>query len=156
MLSDQEVQDKQNRIKQELEFPPEIWRAKFDDDTYGDGNRVGVVCKLDNGKRLQDNYVVCEVANVDTIEKDDDIELDVDGERTHQLCLIVHAPEMLRTIRRAIVDLEAVTGLHKLDAECGTWIVGKGHETEKLWQKLTDIQDYLERMEYDATDTESL
>ena len=63
---------------------------------------------------------------------------------------------MLRAIRRAIVDLESVTGLHKPDAECGTWIVGKGHETEKLWQKLTDIQDYLERMEYDATDTESL
>ena len=154
MLSDQELQDKQNRIKQELELPPEIWKAKFDDGMYGD--RVGLVCKADNGERLQYNYVVCEVANVGTIEDNDDIELDVDDERTHQLCLIVHAPEMLRAIRKAIADLESVTGLHKPDAECGTWIVGKGHETEKLWQKLTDIQDYLERMEYDATDTESL
>jgi hypothetical protein len=155
MLSYQEGQDKINRIKQELESPAniEVWRAKFDDDTYGD--RLGIVYKPSDSK-LQFNYVVCEVANIGTIEKDGDIELDVDDERTRQLRLIVSAPDMLRSIRRAIVDLEAVTGLHKPDAECGTWIVGKGHETEKLWQKLIDIQDYLERMEYDATDTESL
>lgn len=154
MLSAQEGQDKINRIKQELAPANiEVWRAKFDDDTYGD--RLGIVYKPSDSK-LQFNYVVCEVANIGTIEKDGDIELDVDDERTKQLRLIVSAPDMLRAIRRAIVDLEAVTGLHKPDAECGTWIVGKGHETEKLWQKLTDIQDYLERMEYDATDTESL
>jgi hypothetical protein len=153
MLSAQEGQDKINRIKQELAPANiEVWRAKFDD-TYGD--RLGIVYKPSDSK-LQFNYVVCEVANIGTIEKDGDIELDVDDERTKQLRLIVSAPDMLRAIRRAIVDLEAVTGLHKPDAECGTWIVGKGHETEKLWQKLTDIQDYLERMEYDATDTESL
>jgi hypothetical protein len=154
MLSAQEGQDKINRIKQELAPANiEVWRAKFDDDTYGD--RLGIVYKPSDSK-LQFNYVVCEVANIGTIEKDGDIELDVDDERTKQLRLIVSAPDMLRAIRRAIVDLEAVTGLHKPDAECGSWIVGKGHETEKLWQKLTDIQDYLERMEYDATDTESL
>lgn len=154
MLSAQEGQDKINRIKQELAPANiEVWRAKFDDDTYGD--RLGIVYKPSDSK-LQFNYVVCEVANIGTIEKDGDIELDVDDERTKQLRLIVSAPDMLRAIRRAIVDLEAVTGLHKPDAECGTWIVGKGHETERLWQRLIDIQDYLERMEYDATDTESL
>ena len=104
MLSAQEGQDKINRIKQELAPANiEVWKAKFDDDTYGD--RLGIVYKPSDSK-LQFNYVVCEVANIGTIEKDGDIELDVDDERTKQLRLIVSAPDMLRAIRRAIVDLD--------------------------------------------------
>ena len=79
-----------------------------------------------------------------------------DSDRLREVCLIVHAPEMLKAIRDAIEALESVTGLHKPDAECGTWIVGKGHETEEVWNKLIRIQDKLERAEHNATDLDTV
>lgn len=105
-------------------------------------------------------YGIAEVTNVPCdVDEDGDpflIREGEDSERLRDVCLIVHAPDMLKAIRDAIEALEAVTGLHKPDAKCGTWIVGKGHETEVVWSKLVRIQDQLQRTEHNATDLDTV
>ena len=68
-----------------------------------------------------------------------------EADRLRDVSMIVRAPDMLQTLREAAAALEAVTGLGKPDAECGTWIAGKGSATEEVWRELVEIQVAIER-----------
>jgi hypothetical protein len=49
-----------------------------------------------------------------------------------------------------------VTGLGKPDAECGTWIAGKGSATEEVWRELVEIQVAIERQIEEVENLETL
>lgn len=94
-------------------------------------------------------YEVARIENV-PVEEDEDGEVCLvkegkEADRLREVGMVVHAPEMLQTLRHAAAALQIVTGLHGPDGECGKWVQGKGTPTEEAWSRLIRIQDAIER-----------
>lgn len=99
-------------------------------------------------------YAIAKIEDVPIDENGDLIREGEDADRLKDVLLLVYAPEMLRGIKRAIERLEAITGLNKPDSECGTWI--KDDETKKVWRRIAEVQDQLERIASDAQDLDNI
>lgn len=108
-------------------------------------------------ERIEGSRMLYGIAKIEDVPIDENGDLTRDGEdaeRLRDICLLVHAPDMLREIKRAVERLEEVTGLHKPDGECGTWI--KDDETQQVWKRIAEVQDQLERIAWDAQDLDNI
>ncbi len=126
------------------------WYIQWDD--QGSDFAEGLVHERIEGSPML--YGIAKIEDVPIDENGDLLRDEENADRLKDVCLLVHAPELLRGIKQAIERLEEVTGLHKPDGECGTWI--NEDETNKVWKRIAEVQDQLNRIAEDAEDLDNI
>lgn len=135
------------RIKNELSKPHEGWLIDFE--SYSPGSiEATVFVPMSNGFR----YEVVTMEEVPLVGSGDDESIDYESRRAAELLLLTSAPDLLRAVRKAIVELESITKANEVARDP---MLEHGVEPA-LWMNLASIQSQLMIAELAATDTGNL